>query len=315
MRTRTVSTADVDEIARVLREGQLVALPTETVYGLAAMAERREAVERIFAVKRRPGDNPVIVHAADAQGAFELAREVPEYARQLSERFWPGPLTLVLPSRVSWPWVQAGYETIAVRVPEPAFLREVIRRVGPLAAPSANLSGRPSPTTAGHCLEDLSGEIPLVVDGGPCPGGLESTVVDCTGPAPAVLRPGPVTAEMIMEAAGRAGTGSAASPGTRHPHYRPVASVQLVDDVRSAAGDDVMTIASRPSAAGHQRVWGSLEELGRNLYRWFREADEAGVRLVLVERVPEQGLGSAIMNRLSKAAQGSAGSGPRGASD
>lgn len=322
MRTRIVSIHDIDEIVEALRQDQLVALPTETVYGLAARAGSRSAVERIFAVKRRPADNPLIVHVASAEEAFALASHVPGYAERLAERFWPGPLTLVLPSAVDWPWVQAGHPTIALRVPEPGYLREVLRQVGPLAAPSANLSGRPSPTTAEHCRADLEGAVPLIVDGGACRRGVESTVVDCTGAAPSILRPGPVTAEMIGSAGSEVGApGSAASPGTRHPHYRPRARVVLVDgpsdvdpdgeaamvisarDAGSAAtpGDAPADVSGAPRIV--HRVFDSPEELARSLYAWFREADDLGLSTVFVQRVPERGIGAAVMNRLRKAAR------------
>lgn len=317
---------DLDPVVEALEAGQVVALPTETVYGLAARADLREAVEAIFTAKGRPADNPLIVHAADPDTALALGRSVPEYARRLARAFWPGPLSLVLLSARSWPWVQAGHPTLAVRVPEPAYLRELLRRVGPLAAPSANLSGRPSPTTAAHCLEDLEGRVPLIVDGGPSPGGVESTVVDCTGPEPVVLRPGPVTAEALrralqghdpvdpegpsaaVAAAGQSApdlaspTPRAASPGTRHPHYRPRARVVLVDDLATVNADDAMTIGPRLTGARHPRRWRNLRELARHLYAWFREADDLGVPVIFVERVREEGLGAALMNRLDKAA-------------
>lgn len=334
-KTRVVSMAELDSVVEALDSGAVVALPTETVYGLAARADLPEAVGSIFQAKQRPADNPLIVHAADPDSALSLGRAVPAYAERLAARFWPGPLTLVLKSAREWPWVQAGHGTIAVRVPEPRYLRALIRRVGPLAAPSANRSGRPSPTTAEHCVHDLGGRIPLIVDGGPSPGGMESTVVDCTGAKPVLLRPGPVTAQdleavvrggaaqamegragVTLEASaggsvspGVTGPGPPMSPGTRHPHYRPRARVVLVDDL-SALEDDLstanvqqaMTIGPVLTAAHHPRRWDALEELARNLYAWFREADDLGVPVIYVERVPAVGLGAAVMNRLTKAA-------------
>ena len=331
--TRVVSTAELDSVVEALEGGQVVALPTETVYGLAARADRRDAVEAIFRVKGRPLDNPLIVHAADADQALSLGRAVPAYAKRLAERFWPGPITLVLESAQDWPWVQAGHRTIAVRVPEPLYLRRLIRQVGPLAAPSANRSGRPSPTTAHHCLHDLGGRIPFIVDGGPSPGGVESTVVDCTGPEPAILRPGPVTAEDVEVAvrdgsaepaissdrvaaglgpassASSTSSASSASPGTRHPHYRPRARVELVDDLAALEGDltserapEAMTIGPVLTGARHPRRWDTLHDLARHLYAWFREADDLGIPVIYVERVPDEGLGAALMNRLMKAA-------------
>ncbi len=314
MRTRIVGIDAIDTIVETLAGGGPVALPTETVYGLAAPAADPDAVHRIFEVKGRPADNPLIVHVADAPAAFDLAREVPGYARRLAEAFWPGPLTLVLPSAVEWPWVQADHPTLAVRVPAPTWLRTVLRRSGPLAAPSANRSGGPSPTTAEHCRQDLGGRIPLIVDGGPCPGGMESTVVDCTGAEPVILRPGPVTAGdlgRVMAAKGTAPAppappgepAGAVSPGTRHPHYRPRARVILVEDGRAVACEDCMVIAPDPgTGVAYPRPYRSLEELGRHLYAWLREADTLGAAAIYVQRVPEVGLGAALMNRLRKAA-------------
>jgi L-threonylcarbamoyladenylate synthase len=313
--TRVVSSEQLALAAATLRSGGVVAVPTETVYGLAAKAHDEAAVTAVFAAKRRPGDNPLIVHCADATMAFGLVRDVPEFARRLAARFWPGPLSLVLDSAVDWPWVQAGHRTLALRVPGPAFLRRLIAEVGPLAAPSANLSGRPSPTTAAHVLTDLDGVIPLVVDGGPCGVGLESTVVDCTGGAPRILRPGPVTAEQVAECLGDRGAGGdesvghGVSPGTRHPHYTPRARVLLVDDL-SAGGIAQDTMYIGPVAAtlrsglprDRTRAWTSLETLAAELYGWFREADALGLARVVVQRVPPTGLGAAVMNRLSKAA-------------
>lgn len=324
----------LEEIAALLEADQVVALPTETVYGLAGRAASRAAVERIFAVKERPGDNPLIVHVAAPEAALALGRSVPPWARHLADAFWPGPLSLVLESAVEWPWVQGGHPTVAVRVPRPDWLRELLARTGPLAAPSANRSGRPSPTTAGHCLADLAGRIPAVVDGGPCEGGLESTVVDCTGPEPVILRPGPVTAEMIagaLASAGpprveeedgspaRGGAGAApvtaahspvaraASPGTRHPHYRPRARVVLLEEGQPVPEGHAMVIAPGDLPPGSPpqtlvRRWESPEALARNLYAWFREADHAGVPVIYVYRPARTGLGVALLNRLEKAA-------------
>ncbi len=337
--TRVVSAEGVGEAIAVLRSGGLVALPTETVYGLAARADDAEAVAAIFRAKGRPADNPLIVHLANADDAFALGREVPVWARELGATVWPGPLTLVLRSAVDWPWVQAGHDTIAVRVPATGLLREVIEAVGPLAAPSANRSGRPSPTTAAHCLVDLDGRVELIVDGGPSAEGLESTVVDATGPLPVVLRPGPVSeVEIDRIAGGLAGGSDAASPGTRHPHYRPRAEVVLVEpgsEVRGSAGMWIAPAGGAPPAdADHEeatggagggatypgggrlsgdagavgspqvilREWRDLAELARHLYAWLREADALGVSRVYVVRVPEEGLGATIMNRLERAA-------------
>ncbi len=316
--TRVIFIDQLDVASAALGTGQVVALPTETVYGLAARAEDETAVRAIFALKRRPMDNPLIVHAAHTEMAFGLADAVPDFARELARTFWPGPLSLVVDSAVDWPWVQAGHTTLALRVPSPRWLRGLIADVGPLAAPSANRSGRPSPTTAAHVLSDLDGEVPLVVDGGPCQEGLESTVVDCTGPAPRVLRPGPITAEQIAGVLGEVGNiaeetgvGHGVSPGTRHRHYQPQARVRVVDDL-AALTPEPATLYIGPAEAAFphgmppesQRTWGSVQDLAARLYAWFREADALGMRAVVIQAVPPTGLGAAVMNRLDKAAEG-----------
>jgi L-threonylcarbamoyladenylate synthase len=314
-RTRIVQLSAIQEVTDALRADQLAAVPTETVYGLAARAESPEAVASVFRVKERPADNPLIVHCADAAQAFSLTSDTPAWARTLGEALWPGPLTLVLHSAVDWPWVQAGHATLAVRVPAPEHLREIIRKVGPLAAPSANRSGRPSPTTAAHVLADLDGRIPVILDGGPCTEGLESTVIDCTGTAPVILRPGPVTEAQVTAiladtTAGHAGRGAVGvSPGTRHPHYRPLARVTLgatLGEVSIPEGAMVIAPAWEEPAAPlpdsvHFRRWTSVEEVARELYAWLREADALGLSHVVVVPPPEKGLGVAVMNRLRKA--------------
>lgn len=314
--TQVVATDDVAEIAGTLTGGGLVALPTETVYGLAARAEDPDAVAAVFEAKGRPQDNPLIVHCSDAEQAFSLVTDIPDWAGRLAETFWPGPLTMVFHSAVEWPWVQAGHTTLAVRVPEPEYLRSVIRQAGPLAAPSANRSGAPSPTTPAHVLADLGGVIPMLVDGGPCDRGLESTVVDCTGIAPIVLRPGPVTtsdlvAALAGTAAGEHGrTGVGVSPGTRHQHYRPRARVMLVETLEGAElSGRTMVLGPAWGTEGiafpdgvEVRTWTTVEEAARMLYAWLREADDLGLDRVIVVPPPEKGMGVAVMNRLRKAA-------------
>ncbi|MDL2214305.1 threonylcarbamoyl-AMP synthase, partial [Clostridia bacterium OttesenSCG-928-O13] len=227
--------------ARLLREGQVVGMPTETVYGLAANALDDEAVQRIFLAKGRPQDNPLIVHIAVEEDLPRVARSVPENARALARRFWPGPLTMILPKgpRLA-PSVSAGLDTVGVRLPAHPVARELIRLAGvPLAAPSANTSGSPSPTTARHVESDLAGKIPLILDGGSCPVGVESTVLSLVG-SPVILRPGFVTREELEEALGCSVAYSPslnaaldegetpASPGMKYRHYAPQTQLTIV---------------------------------------------------------------------------------------
>lgn len=310
--------AAVAEARAVLRRGGLVAFPTETVYGLGAAALDAAAVARVFAAKGRPADNPLIVHLADAGELGAVTRCVGPLARTLAAAFWPGPLTLVLDAApVVPPVVRGGLPTVGVRVPGHAVARVLAGGLA-VAAPSANRSGRPSPTTAADVLADLDGRIDLVLDGGPCPVGLESTVVDARGAVPLVLREGAVTREQLAAAVGAPAVGTAdaagASPGTRHAHYRPACAVVLV-----AAGEGAAEAARRVAdgarvglvagAAAPPGVVGialhhGAEDLARRLYRCLRDADAAGLDALVVEAVPEVGIGRAVMDRLRRAAGG-----------
>lgn len=235
------SRAELEPAASLLRQGRLVAFPTETVYGLGANALDSQAVQNIFRAKGRPSDNPLIVHIADLDHIWSLVEEVPPLAKTLAQAFWPGPLTLVLPASAQVPKeVTAGLETVAVRLPSHPIARSLIREAGaPIAAPSANYSGKPSPTTAGHVYEDLAGRIDGIIDGGSCDVGLESTVVDATGIKPLILRPGGVTREMLekcipeieMDGAMVADEKFIAvprSPGMKYTHYAPKAPVYML---------------------------------------------------------------------------------------
>lgn len=303
--------------AALLRSGGLVAFPTETVYGLGAHAMDEAAVRRVFEVKGRPADNPLIVHLATADQLPSVVALVSPLGRELADAYWPGPLTLVLAARPEVPLVtRGGLQTVAVRVPAHDVALDLLRAAGvPVAAPSANRSGRPSPTTAAHVRDDLGELVDAVVDGGPCTVGIESTVVDARGAVPVVLRPGAVTAEEL--GAVSAASGSAASPGTRHRHYAPRCRVVVADVGHSAsvsadlaaAGDRVGLVGPGPAPAGVvslARVAGA-EEMGRELYRCFRAAESAGLDVVVVEAVPEAGLGRAVMDRLRRAAVASGG--------
>ena len=299
----------VAQAAAILRRGGLVALPTETVYGLAADARNDKAVAGIFAAKDRPRFNPLIVHLADLDAARALARFTPA-AEALAAAFWPGPLTLVLALRAGHglsPLVTAGLDTVALRLPAHPLARAVLRAFGgPLAAPSANPSGRISPTDAAHVLAGLSGRIDAVLDGGPCAVGVESTIVDCTTPRPALLRAGGVTAEALADVLGAplatGASGAAPSaPGQLASHYAPRAAVRL--NVTDPAPGELW-IGFGPGCAGAAltlSATGDLTEAAANLFRVLHQAD-ARACPIAVAPVPARGLGRAINDRLARAA-------------
>lgn len=316
--TERLSPADTARAAALLRSGGLVAFPTETVYGLGGDARNPEAVARIFAAKGRPSFNPLISHFPDAGAAF---REVvaDSRAHALAERFWPGPLTLVLPraadSRIDL-LTGAGLPSLAVRVPAHPLARALLREAGvPVAAPSANRSGAVSPTTAEHVLEGLSGRVDAVLDGGACPVGVESTVVDLTGPAPLLLRPGGVPEEALRALLGPLGRpeqvaeGAAMpSPGMLLSHYAPGLPVRLG---ATMAGPDEALLAFGPAPAGAGALWQLSEgrdmvEAASRLFaglRWLdAEGQRLGLRGIAAMPVPEEGLGAAINDRLRRAA-------------
>ncbi|MCS6818117.1 MAG: L-threonylcarbamoyladenylate synthase [Blastocatellia bacterium] len=312
--------------AAVLRRGGLVAFPTETVYGLGADALNPRAVARIFAVKGRPADNPLIVHIAWKEQLHEVARAIPESAWHLAERFWPGPLTLVLPRQEQVPLeTTGGLETVAVRMPDSAIALALIRALGrPIAAPSANLSGRPSPTAAEHVYEDLHGRIELILDGGPTRIGVESTVLDLTTIPPTILRPGGVSPEQLRPILGEVRLGAEAtearrSPGTRYRHYRPRAEVILIERWEEAKHrplvERLAASVRRLGYIGRDRglSFGDVEvrlvelppdpqEYARRLFAIFREMDQCGTELIIVEGIEETDLGLAVMDRLRRAA-------------
>ena len=321
---------NLDLAARILAAGGLVGLPTETVYGLAADARNAKAALSVFAAKGRPADNPLIVHISDISQLKDVARDVPRRAQVLLRRFWPGPLTMILPKAPAIPpEVTAGLDTVAVRFPAHPAARALIDRSGPLAAPSANLSGRPSTTTAQHVYHDLQGRIPLILDGGPCEVGLESTVVDLSrGPA-VLLRPGGVTREMLEEALGEPvalGKGvmeplpegeRALSPGLKHKHYAPKARVVVVLGTDKARASYVQRHAKEDAAPcvlcleENRALYGDLptldagrkpEDYAHNLFAALREADARGYTAVYAEGLSLFGVGLAVMNRVERAA-------------
>lgn len=316
--------ASIRRAAALLRAGELVAFPTETVYGLGADALNGEAAARIFAAKGRPADNPLIAHIAGESGlAGLIAGEPCACARALMRAFWPGPMTLIFPKSPRVPReVTAGLDTVAVRMPSHPVARALIRAAQtPIAAPSANRSGRPSPTTAAHVLEDMEGRIPLILDGGPCEVGLESTVVDVTGARPRILRPGGVTLEMLEGVVGdvdvdegvlhqlQAGS-QARSPGMKYKHYAPKGEVTIVTGPRAAqeiarlydaADGRAAILAFSQADYGARRVY-RLKNAPGELFAALRQLDEDGMETIYAEDVPTAGVGLAVMNRLMRAA-------------
>lgn len=314
------------DAVELLRAGEPVAFPTETVYGLGAPAFDADAVRRVFVLKQRPADNPLIVHVATPEMLQRVVRAVPPVAQALIDAFWPGPLALVLPRQPEVPdIVTAGLDTVAVRMPQhPVALALLELLDEPLAAPSANRSGRPSPTTAEHVAADFGGLLALVLDGGSTLHGLESTVVDVGGPRPVLLRPGGITLEALEAVVGPVALADAAavserdvasSPGLRHRHYTPDCRVVLADGAGLAATcADALAAGGRVGLLCHspaprlkglslvREVGGPLADYGRQVFAVFRDAERAQLDTLVVEVVPEQGLGLAIMDRLRRAA-------------
>ena len=314
--------AGLDRAAALIRDGELVAVPTETVYGLAANALDPVAVRAIFEAKGRPFIDPLIVHVADPAMVSTLAGEAPGLEK-LAAAFWPGPLTVILRKKEIVPdLVTAGEPTVAIRIPAHPVMRELIRRAGvPLAAPSANPFGYVSPTTAEHVRDSMGGRIANILDGGPCPHGVESTIVNLTDPeGPRILRPGPVTAEAISAVLGvpvlRASShmetkGAQLSPGMLARHYSPDTPVRLFEGepvVRSVDGRMATVRIARPKGrAPHaDEYWfsesGDLAEAARSLFSLIRHLDTQKYGVLHVERAPAGGLGDAINDRLQRAA-------------
>ena len=307
------SAADLQRAAEILREGGLVAFPTETVYGLGARADEAGAVAKIFAAKGRPADHPLIVHLPAAEAIDAWARDVPETARRLAERFWPGPLTLILrraPGVLDA--VTGGQDTVGLRVPGNPVARGLLQAAGlGVAAPSANRFGRISPTTAEHVITELEGRVDAVVDGGPCDVGVESTIVDLSGEAPRLLRPGGITAEALQQVLGRAPLPPDAEaprvPGALASHYAPTTRMVLATDVAEAVSDAApngeVVVLGLSSPRDDVR-WVVMPDdpvaYARVLYARLREADESSAQTIVVERPPETW--AAVIDRLGRAA-------------
>jgi L-threonylcarbamoyladenylate synthase len=301
--------AAITRAADLLRAGRLVAFPTETVYGLGANALDAAAVARLFAAKGRPATNPLIVHVASPAEVPAVAAAWPEAAAQLAAAFWPGPLTLVLPKADAVPVaVTAGGPTVAVRCPDHPVALALLREAGvPVAAPSANRSGELSPTTAAHVLKSLGGRVDAVLDGGPCRRGLESTVLDVTGPVPRVLRPGPVTVPMLETVVGPvavgAQPGTARSPGLQSQHYAPRTPVELADNLIEAE-----EIRRALETAGFRVKLFPMpshpESASAVLYAMLHEFDDGAWDRIVVVLPPDTPEWAAVRDRLTRAAAG-----------
>ncbi|SHK19816.1 translation factor SUA5 [Geosporobacter subterraneus DSM 17957] len=326
----------LQEAANILKRGGTVAFPTETVYGLGANALDQEAVVKIFRAKGRPSDNPLIVHIADFDDINPLVREIPAVAKKLADRFWPGPLTMIFPKSEHVPeGITAGLDTVAIRMPSHGIARALIKLSGvPVAAPSANLSGKPSPTKAAHVIEDLMGKVEMIISGGECVVGLESTVLDISGEVPAILRPGGITLEdlkQVLEAVivdpaleEKMGTGIVPkSPGMKYTHYAPKAEMMIIDGAAEIVVTKIENLAKEKEKDGLKVGIMATEEtkdsygaacvlsmgsrkapetIGAKLFDTLRHFDALGVDLILAEGISRQGVGHAVMNRMLKAA-------------
>jgi L-threonylcarbamoyladenylate synthase len=308
-----------EDAADYIRRGQIVAFPTETVYGLGANAFDADAVQQIFVAKGRPSDNPLIVHVADRAQVDQVAASVPDAARVLMDRFFPGPLTLILPRDPDVPSaVTAGLDTVGVRMPDHPVAQRFLAACGtPVAAPSANRSGRPSPTTWQAVQDDLDGRIPCILTGDRTRTGLESTVVDGTSVPPVVLRPGAIALDVLRRVVpGVQGPAAdddspARSPGTKHRHYAPAAQVRLVDDPSEAVPDAAhayigLEAPPQREVFGRVHVCPSVDAYAHALFHVFRESEATGCTTIYCQTVPDTGLGQALMDRLRRAASATA---------
>lgn len=325
--------------AQQIREGGLVAFPTETVYGLGANALDKEAAQKIYEAKGRPSDNPLIVHIGKAEELKPLVKKIPEIGKKLMEAYWPGPLTIIFPKSDLVPdEITGGLDTVAVRMPVDPIANRLIQLAGvPIAAPSANTSGRPSPTTPAHVYQDMNGRIDILIDGGSVGIGVESTIVDVSGPTPVLLRPGAVTMEMLKAVVGDVETDQAVlgpvssgtkpkAPGMKYRHYAPKAQLVLVEEGEKAQetvpeminrlaeekmdqGFQVGIICTEETISQYPRgivrslgIRAKEETIAHNLFAVLREFDDLQADYIFSECFSKSHLGQAIMNRLTKAA-------------
>ena len=321
----------IEQAGALLRAGEVVGIPTETVYGLAADALNPQAVARIFEAKGRPQDNPLIVHIADLESIKDIATEFPPEAQALAKAYWPGPMTIILPKQDKIPIVTSGgLNTVGIRFPAHPLAQQIIRAAGtPLAAPSANLSGRPSTTTAQHVMEDLNGKIAAVVDGGPCSVGVESTVISLCGERPRLLRPGGISLEQLRAVLGEVDvdraltekiddTEKVSAPGMKYRHYAPKAPVTVVMGTPKASADYIYAQLGENSGVlcfddcAHLfrdkvvvETFGRSEdeeEQARQVFDALRRFDETDCTEIFAQCPPAEGIGLAVSNRIKKAA-------------
>ncbi|MCI8743852.1 MAG: threonylcarbamoyl-AMP synthase [Lachnospiraceae bacterium] len=324
------------EAAQIIRDGGLVAFPTETVYGLGANALDEKAAKKIYEAKGRPSDNPLIAHISCYEELEPLVTGIPQAGGKLARRYWPGPLTMVFPKSPAVPYgTTGGLDTVAVRMPSDPVASRLIALAGvPVAAPSANLSGRPSPTTARHVWQDMNGRINMILDGGPVGIGLESTIVDVSGPVPVLLRPGAITLEMLRDTVGKVEVDPAIqgppaeglrpkAPGMKYRHYAPRGELTLVEGESRAVVSAIRRLVEEGLAEGRKvavicteetrdqysggilRCVGTRtrqETIAHNLFAVLRELDDLGAEIIYSESFSQDHLGRAVMNRLMKAA-------------
>lgn len=324
MITKIVKASDgINEGAQIINEGGLVVFPTETVYGLGANAFDQNAVAKIFKAKGRPGDNPLIVHISSLEQVKDIAVDIPDKFYELAERFMPGPLTIILKKSYKIPYVvTAGGDTVGIRMPKNEWARALIANSKPLAAPSANRSKHISPTTAQHVYEDLQGQVELILDDGPCGVGIESTVLDLTCDTPTILRPGAITAEMLLDIVGQVSQNGkvikiAKAPGMKYTHYAPVVETVMAENIDHAVAryDEIASEGRRPVIVARdiyrdkvgERAQISLgvtiEDYTRCVYNALHVAEKA-YDYIIIERLDGAGLEASVMNRVEKAAGG-----------
>ena len=330
-----INNIDKNEIkrqAKLLSEGKTVIFPTETVYGLGANALDEDAVKKIYEAKGRPSDNPLIVHIYDKEEVYNLAENINEKAKTIMDKFWPGPITIILNKKDIVPYrTSGGLETVAIRMPSHLIAREIIKEAGvPIAAPSANISGRPSPTKADHVYEEMNGRVSGIVLGGDCNFGLESTVLDVTTENPMILRPGSITKEDLEKVIGEVlidasferneDNKKAKAPGMKYTHYSPDADVYIVSGNREETISKINSLVVENNEKGLKTgvmcleqnknnykgevvsLGSTLEEVGSNLFDVLRKMDKMNIDIVYSEEFSRNGVGQAIMNRLLKSA-------------
>lgn len=333
---KNIDMTQMKEAGELIASGELVAFPTETVYGLGGDALHPEAAKKIYEAKGRPSDNPLIIHIADVSDLERVAKEVPPQAKKLADAFWPGPLTMIVWKKDEVPYATTGgLNTVAVRMPDHPVALELIRQSGKLiAAPSANTSGRPSPTEASHVMEDLEGRIAMVLDGGSVGIGIESTIIDLTESTPMVLRPGYITPQMLSDVLGEEviidpgiiaadDTTKPKAPGMKYKHYAPKADMIIVDGEEAQVVEKINALTNEAHQNGKKVAVIATEEtktaykadvvlsigarddedsIAKHMYKILRECDELDVEMIYSESYKTPRIGQAIMNRLLKAA-------------